>query len=295
LVHIPTLFIDKLSITIPIAEDEHQGILERLDTQVTWHGPPETNRTQATGCYRLKYRFAVPNGELISVFASPRRAANFLKLEYSPNNIDIVGRDALSDLLQTIIGNHYQVAFYAGAVNRLDVAFDIHRIPLSDLWVSDSQSKKSAVIRGEDIRTETVYLPFRATRQLCVYDKRQQLLDTDEHVSTAQNSPAIVRFEYRYDKADYILNEFVNRVRGNPFERFTVRQYRLIPELGDSVSRLLFDALRLQGEEQVLARIGAAEKEVYRRAIDGFPVPEFWRRRTSIWGQLNARINDLIV
>lgn len=290
----PRLFIDKLALTIPIAEGERQGVLDRLDERERWHddlvGP-----ARSAGRYQYKYVYTAPNGHAVLIFASPRRAANFLKLEYSPNNISESGRDALSALLQAVIGSGYREAFYAGAVNRIHVAFEKTRIPLSDLWVSDSKPRKSAIIRGDDGKTETVYLPFGATRQLCVYDKRQQLIDTGARVSSTPYPPAIVRFEHRNDKADYSLGELASRANTNPFERYSVRQYRLIPELGDSASRLLFDALRLQGASQLLAKLDGAEREVYRRAIGEFPIPEFWRRRISIWGQFRACINDLLV
>src|SRR5689334_22180446 len=130
-IKVPRLFIDKLSLTVPVAAEHIASVSdrmsvasERLPGQVIEHDPRVTR-------YRIHFRLSISADTAIHIFAEPhRRTDNFLKIEYSPNNVGPEGARILALYLRFVLGPSFVEDFYAGNVNRFHVGFDIHRIRL---------------------------------------------------------------------------------------------------------------------------------------------------------------------
>lgn len=288
----PRLFIDTLELTIPVGEDRKQAVQERLDA-ANEHWPNDlTFHPVRSGSYAYQYRLAVPNGIVIIKSAPRRPGANYLKLEYKPEQIGADGARTLAAYLRFVLGDTYREDFYRGNVNRLDATFDIHRVPIENFWVEDSRDRmKSALIRGQFQRIETVYLGYKSRREFYVYDKKAER-------EGRGRAPSIrtpwVRFEYRYVKGDYPLGNLYRGMR-NPYENFTIRRYVPIPDLmEDHYSRWLFDACRLRGSRQVLDALPEHLRNETEAAMRAFPFANCWRRRRTIWSQLRERIEELL-
>lgn len=303
---LPRLFIDTLHITIPITPVERElAVQARLDEIESW-SDDVTGEELRRGRYRLKYVLIVPNGEKIRIFARPRESdaaraerqrnnrspRNYLKIEYSPEKIRPEGKAILFERLATILGSTYSEDFRHARVDRADFTFDIRRTKLCDLWIEDTKDRKSNMIRGEDLNIQTLYFGYQASRSLIVYDKREEREAAGRPSST---TAAWVRFEYRYSKSNYHLDEIARRLR-NPFKHFVVRQYREIPDLMSNMhSRLLFDACRLHGSAHVLDKSAAEDRANIQAAIDAFPLRINLREPVNaIWDQLGAVIDDLV-
>ena len=289
---LPRLFIDTLELTIAIEEQRQQHVQERLEHASECLGSNLIEQP-ARGRYSFRYALSTPNGGVITIQSQPTwRRGNYLKLEYSPEKIGPEGAELLAEYLSAILGPTYREDFYQGYVSRIDVTFDTHRVSLDDFWISDSRARmKCALIRGKCSRIETIYLGYRATRQLYVYDKPQQIRDNGGHT---RNAIPWVRFEYRCRKADYPLIDLYRRMK-NPYDNFVVRRYAPLPDLmPDFQARLLFDACRLRGKQGLLNSISEEEREGVETAIRAFPYSTIFQRRSAIWAQLRDRIDELL-
>lgn len=170
---LPRLFIDTLELTISIEEQRQQRVQERLEyAGERWRS--NLIEQQARGRYSFRYELSTPNGGVITIHSRPRQQrGNYLKLEYSPEKIGASGAELLAEYLREILGPTFRADFYQGYVLRIDATFDIHRVSLDDLWIYDLRAgMKSALIRGRCSRIETVYLGYRASRQLSAYFRR---------------------------------------------------------------------------------------------------------------------------
>jgi hypothetical protein len=288
---LPRLFIDWLDLTIAVEPERQSGVQERLsDASERW--PDNLTNPPARGRYRYRYTLSAGNGHSITIKAQPTSsAANYLKLEYSPENIGAEGTELLASYLSFVLGPEFRDDFYRGQANRVDITFDVRRLALHDLWITDTRlpAKASAIIRGPDLQAETLYFGYKSYRQLIVYDKNAER-------GRPRNTIPWIRFEYRYGKGDYPLCDLLTGLKPkNPFHSFEVRRFARLPQPNSLLqSRLLFDACRLRGRESVIASVPESEREQLRQAISSFPPWKIWARRNTIWNTLRQRIAELL-
>lgn len=294
----PALFIDTLAITLPLGEQRgrevHEAVIESHHHH--WADYISPGRFAIRG-YRGNYEFVTPKGSKAKLFLQPTKPRNNeFRLEYSPNNFGDDGRALLGDYLRDILGAGYLEDILNAKLTRLDVAFDVPRIRLKDLLIVDLRGSKSSIIRGIEGEPESYYFPYDSTNQILVYDKLQETIER-EGLSTAGHVRARrVRFEYRYSKMkNYTLDTVVGRMQ-SPYKHFDVR--RFVPteaRVPNERQRIFFDACRLSGVDSVLNEIpDIATRQRLLTNYRAFPTPEFWKRRTSIWGGLRNAIENAL-
>ena len=295
---LPRLFIDKLAITIPLegtrGEEVHQAVVDSAERWCDFISLASFRNRSYLG----QYRFTTPEGHSATLLLEPRnRRNNYFKLEYSPNNFGESGRALLGDYLREVLGDGYLADIQGAKLTRLDVAFDVRRIPLKDLMIIDLRSRKSSIIRGKQGEAESYYFPFKGTNQLCVYDKLKEMADTGEPPPSNRRPAEWIRFEYRYRRLKgYTLGDVVGRME-NPFrDNFDVKQFGLTDaSMNAERLRMFFDGCRLAGVDSVLEEMPEiATREMFRSEYRAFPVPLFWRRRTTIWGGFPAAIENAL-
>jgi Replication initiation factor len=287
---LPRLFIDSLELTIPVEEHFQQLVQQRLEYA---SGRFNLTEHEARGRYRSRYKLIAESGHKITIKSRPTsRTANFLKLEYSPAKAAPEGAALLAAYLQFVLGSNYREAFYQGRVNRLDASFDVRRVPIDHYWIEDKRADMdTAFIFGDGQQLETIYLGYKASRQLCIYDKAAEI---ESRNGTVSASVPWVRFEYRCNRADYPLGELYRRMK-NPYHNFVVRRYAPLPHLMPNLqAKLLFDACILRGKQGVLNSIPEEEREATEGAIKAFPYATIWKRRSAIWVQLRDRVEELL-
>lgn len=291
----PTLFIDKLAITIPLPDERGAQAYQAInDSSERWSGHinfASIRRRNYVGSFQFEVSPKV-KATLQLQPLNPRN--NYFKLEYSPNNFGETGRQLLGEYLHEVLGDDYLALLGEGRVTRLDAAFDVQRVRLKDFLIVDLRGGKSSIIRGREGEAESYYFPFKGTNQLCVYDKLQE--DTDKNGPAEANrirAPRI-RFEYRYHRLSrYTLDDIVGRLE-NPFDNFQVKEFQTSEGTPDYL-RTFFDGCRSSGVDSMLNEITSPElrNELY-EAYRAFPTPYFWRRRTSIWGGLPQAIENAL-
>lgn len=294
----PSLFVDTLAVTVPLASERRIALEQALEDSLDrW--PDYTNIARREHRrYEGHYTFTLPSNKKASLFIAPRtRSNNYFKLEYSPNNFGADGRSVLGSFLRDILGDTYIDDIKDGRLTRLDVAFDVRRVSLTDLLIIDTTKRKSSIIRGEDGEVETYYLPFGTpAHQLCVYDKLREVTSAIPNPSGMRRQAPWVRFEYRYRRMkNYTLRNIGGALR-NPFDRFIVKRYWPNEHVASPDHlRAIFDGYRLRGVDAMLRNASTPTiREELHAAYRAFPIPEFWLRRTSIWGGLPAAIENAI-
>jgi len=285
----PSLFVDKISLTLPIESGRRQDIEQNLN-ESTEQWANFISLAHLHSRYRDQFNFTLPTGATALLQFNPyNRHNNYLKLEYSPDRFGAEGRSFLGQYLRGLLGHGYLNEMQSAKINRLDLAFDVRRQHLNNLLIVDRRNNKSAIIRSNISGVESYYFPFQGTNQLCVYDK---------FIESTDGSPPPfrqwVRFEYRYRKISrYTLGDIAERLV-NPFNRFEVKTFQAIDgDVPHHIQRMFFDACRLKGPDTALTDID----EPHSRSIFGdlyqrFPTPYFWLRRTSIWTGLREAIQQ---
>jgi hypothetical protein len=294
----PSLFIDKLAVTIPLdgsrGADVHHAVTESAYEWSEFISLASLRNRSYIG----QYKFTISDGRSATLLLQPRNPRNnYFKLEYSPNNFGEEGRALLGEYLRNILGDGYLDDIRGAKLTRLDVTFDVRRLPLKDLLIVDCKGRKSSIIRGrEGGDAETYYFPFDGKRQLCVYDKLQQIRDKQGLPPSGIGRAPWVRFEYRCRSLSrYTLDDVVGRME-NPFNNFIVKQFSLT-DIGISYEnlRMFFDSCRLAGVDSTLSGIqDTAMRDSLALAYRTFPTPAFWQRRTSIWAGFRTAIQNAL-
>ena len=110
------------------------------------------------GRYRFSYLLSTPNGEGIQIEAQPTREGyNYIRVEYSPDQIGPEGAECLADYLSNVLGTAYQDSFYGGRLQKMVVSFELYDVELGDLWIyrTGSREKQTSLI-------------FNSTLSLCI-------------------------------------------------------------------------------------------------------------------------------
>lgn len=294
----PTLFIDKLALSIPIEAQRQEDVREAINESSERWMDFISLASLRNHRYEGQFQFTTPEGYQAVLLLQPRnRRNNFFKLEYSPNNFGEAGRALLGDYLREILGAGYLEDILSARLSRLDVAFDVRRVPLKELLIVDLRGGKSSIIRGRrGGDAESYYFPFNGTNQLCVYDKLQEIIDTQGPLPPNRRPVPWVRFEYRYRRLTrYTLNDVVGRME-NPFQNFEVKRFGMTAvRINAERQRMFFDGCRLAGVDSILQEMSnSATRDLFADAYRTFPVPTFWQRRTSIWGGLRNAIQNAL-
>lgn len=291
---VPRLFVDKFVVTLSMDRSVSAEISEAIiDSSEAWAGVVSQESPIKSG-YREHFQIEVPNGKRASIFLDPFNSSHgFFRLEYSPYSLERDGLVLLGEYLREVLGDGYLDQLLDGRLSRLDLAFDVRRYQLKDFLIFDSQQRKSLIFRGEDSEFETYYYPPNGANQLCIYNKLKELTDRLGSPPPNRRPASWVRFEYRYTRmCRYTLRNIVGRLE-NPFSNFHVQRYAPAEgSLSPDVQLLFFRACQAHGVDTVLDDIeDAVLREELSRIYEGFPVPQFWRRRTAIWAGLRSAID----
>lgn len=176
----PTLFVDKISLTINPTEEEHRTHIDGQiidmckDPTTGWISGPK-------GAYRYAARIHPSSGTsdnaaspwtsaFVLLQADPRNGkGGYLRLEWNPARFSVFQMADLFGQFDYYLDLPW-FFFWEAKVTRLDIAFDLPGIRVGD-YVFD---RKLAPIRNCILRKgrlETIYLGQRARGQARVYDK----------------------------------------------------------------------------------------------------------------------------
>lgn len=230
------LFVDRLTLAIPVDAYERDRILDRVPSLDSEWGRFLSEPSQR-GRYEYNFRLALrgpligdwdfdslesvdfrrPAQQLLgSAYISfkPKNTNSnmkYLRVEFSPHAAGSAGRARLRSFLGGLLGDALEESLAQSYVNRLDIGFDVSRLSIQDLMVTHLHGRGrpnpgARLFVGKSGRLETIYTPLTEKNYLTIYDKMAELNFRQKKVAKETGSDYVpltstrTRFEYRWHK-----------------------------------------------------------------------------------------------
>lgn len=191
------VFCDRLSVTVPIPEDERAVLTETISNLVTL-GYVEKLHNKAI--YRRSYSYPLGGAQTskLHIKCDPYNPTyNFLRFEFNPSGGHL---GELQEAIHHIIPGGYDHFLANGKCTRIDAAVDV-RISMNRIlaWKAKVQ-KTSSYSLGASI--QTYYLGSKTSaKQICIYDKVAEIKGANAALLCGKKqvpSFPLTRIEARY-------------------------------------------------------------------------------------------------
>jgi hypothetical protein len=264
------MFCDKLSIVVPVPNNQRQQLKARLQSLVeSKHAHP---------IYTAGYRHSVKlltgtdtySGPIIQ--CEPKHAIpSYLRIELNPQN----GFGEAVHHLEALAGISWESLVQYGRITRLDLTLDAHYLHIADLlvWKPGIQRTRRFDKSG---RPETIYLGAgESPRQICIYDKVAQLKKYNaEHPFLHKPVPnhPVTRVEARVKQKHLTFDDLEDL--DNPFAGLGLVNFSRItadPEEGQLGRMFLLAAEGTNGQTALL-RLDKATRKRFRDRIEQYPI-----------------------
>lgn len=261
-VYVQGPLIDKISITVPVADKETREKIQH--SLVSMAGDQDEPQFEFASVVKTNYAHAInctPPGAndkiLIQVVPKKITTTGFLRFEFNPTKIGGENLAMFKELLFELSYTELSWAdvIKAGRVTRLDVAIDMINAPTSDLLIESHVPGKSHVYFSQSGNVETSYVglkkPGKASDQK-VYDKLQE--ETDKNIDPGYSGVFRTRVEITLKAG----NQKLSNLEGtkNLFKRITVIHPGDPPKSADPLLWTLYlDSCRFRGIDNATALI----------------------------------------
>lgn len=190
---IPSVLIDKLSVTLPVPSKFRMKVKNRLLEGIKYfksknipakHYP---NQERYGNIFKFTLRTDTVEGFFdlkISIYPM-NKGHNFFRVEFNPNKLGSKGGRKIMKILIKVLGADIAAKLFTeGRVSRLDLALDIRK-PLGNYFVFMKGLRQSSILLGADGAVESQILGSPASsKRLTLYNKavEQSLANTgDKH------------------------------------------------------------------------------------------------------------------
>lgn len=307
--------IDKISVTLPIPDEEDQSI---LNTAFDHYLKNEFCKPAAHSAhYKRGYHlclsdepdYGVNNQKSLLIQFNPRDAtASYLRCEWNPSKVQT---HIISGVINSFLQGGYPRLMSFGAFTRLDTAIDIHNVNVHNLICYYPKLQISELYRkqkGGEI--ETIYLgDGTAVNQWAIYDKTKQWGKQNNHTSDyalcnkvpAPNYP-VTRIEHRFrpkpatslDNLTSVGKAFQNLQVCNTFNFEALNKKKIFSGKQEEILfRCFLDSVRLRGEQSALQMLGEVEytQRKFKKLLELGKAP--WYNSERVDTELPALIKNL--
>ena len=190
---IPSVLIDKLSVTLPVPPKFRMKVKNRLLEGIKYFKSkniPDKHYPNQERCGNI-FKFTLPTDTVegffdlkISIYPM-NKSHNFFRIEFNPNKLGSKGGRKIMKILIKVLGADIAAKLFTeGQVSRLDLALDIRK-PLGNYFVFMKGLQQSEIYLDADGAVESQVLGSSASsKRLTLYNKavEQCLSDTgDKH------------------------------------------------------------------------------------------------------------------
>lgn len=190
---IPSVLIDKLSVTLPVPPKFRMKVKNRLLEGIKYFKSkniPAKHYPNQERCGNI-FKFTLPTDTVegffdlkISIYPM-NKSHNFFRVEFNPNKLGSKGGRKIMKILIKVLGADIAAKLFTeGRVSRLDLALDIRK-PLGNYFVFMRGLQQSSILLGADGAVESQILGSPASsKRLTLYNKavEQSLANTgDKH------------------------------------------------------------------------------------------------------------------
>lgn len=267
-------FIDKISITVPVASSDDQHVIASLLKDVAKDVDEQEYKwgmTKGSPYYQIAINFICQeNGEKVLVQAAPKESQpHFLRMEFNPHALSKVGLSAFKAQLSYVTAGalDWSHVVEAGRVTRIDVATDLINARMHDLIIASKTGSKSHFYVGEGGDIETAYVGLTKAQKASDqkgYNKLQEALD---HGITP-NYDAMVHTRIEITKKAPTQTLIKLEKMGNPFTRISVIHPGKVPDGVDPyLWSIYLDVCRFRGIETATKKLPDDIREICRDAV----------------------------
>jgi len=191
---IPSVLIDKLSVTLPVPSKFRMKVKNRLLEGIKYFKskniPAKHYPNQER--YGNNFKFKLPTDTVESFFDLKisiypmNKSHNFFRVEFNPNKLGSTGGRKIMKILIKVLGADIAAKLFTeGRVSRLDLALDIRK-PLGNYFVFMKKFQQSSILLGANGAVESQILgsPESNKKRFTLYNKaaEQSLANTgDKH------------------------------------------------------------------------------------------------------------------
>lgn len=296
-----SLFIDWLSLTLPIRPSLHRSVKGELELLCT-EGELEHVSDQYSELrkgYRFAYRLMFDDDLFCAIQIEPfNPGTRFMRLEWNPASAQRVCGNAIQRMMHVLArctsGNPLQLIARAN-ITRIDLTFDLHRVSLDSFLVHTTLRKNYS---GQYFQLHEEFHPTGklnaryigkpdGERHLLMYDKRLQVkmqqirknptrrMDDRGRSAIKRIVPTRTRFELRLRKVGSWEKLFE---LPNPFEKYTVIACKNLGGIAhDHHMRFFISACQTWGAQSALSVIkNTRERKKYADALKVCDPPSWW-------------------
>lgn len=296
-----SLFVDTISLTIPIEPNRRETIDSRISDSFELFFGSLIDIDATKTRYRYWVRLERDGHRIADVWFSPRSSNNnYLRIEYSPANAFRDGLTLLGQWLAHVLGDNWRNEFMEGYLTRIDLAFDLIRVPISKIIIFNLAHKKSKLYRGPLGETQSYYYPPHANKQVVIYDKLEERLERTGTLKRPNRLYGeVTRIELRQrNLVGYTLRNFVSKqINRNPFKKLVIKKYMLDTTSGltEDQQRSYFNQIRFMGLSGVLASICDPEIKLKVTAFyHSLPRPQALKFDSLLWNRLRHALDTAL-
>lgn len=261
--------IDKLSVTIPVDEEDRKAIDETL---MDIHKNEEDFSSVSAKGKRYKFNTEWTDkntGHKVLIQSKPIHAKNYTRFELNPTKLGPAGMSRFKTMFEHSItyGDYpYSRILEEGYITRMDIAVDMVNVAPHELIISGKGTGKSIKYLGKASNNlETVYLdkPKNKSSYKMVYNKLQDQIDKGNKPS--YNEVLHTRAEYTHAGAPFSNIPNIQ----NPFKKMKVIHPIFKPtDAEDWIWELFLNSCRLKGVEASLSLLPDHLQASHRKALE---------------------------
>lgn len=288
------VFLDALTLTVPIpGQQDRTALLRWFESEAPYERVNQyaEHRRPVSHLYQRSYWIDMGSGEECLVELRPRRAGNFLRLDFNPSKRSDSLRHVFNTLrlaLPTLTVDSIMDA----RVTRVDMSFDLMGTSL-ELFDAYGLLRRRDTRRFKEITTADQFGRLNAIEigahdspsRLTIYDKRvhQQLVRRSTYPRLLRSR---IRFELRRRKwglvreVPFAANQWANYfVYQHESELATLARGR------NTAERMFLIAARHAGAQRVLSTLdNQRERDRFRSLLHVPPSPGFWNPQ-ELWSE----------
>lgn len=289
------LFVDKLSMTLYVSDDEKMIVLKNFIEVVDQsYGGKLWESTN----YNFSKKIYV-DGEYILFQCEPKQAgSNWLRVEYNPSK---VSPSEVAGIVNLILPGGYNDLIAYGRITRIDFATNCKYLPVGNLFfqypnmsISRNHLKSGAI--------QAAYLGGdEGVNQFVLYDKVAEIKSKNNKLgkSFKKEMPLTptTRIEWRYRPKEICTFKKIQSATSNAFENLSLAvitgQPKIPTDVKEGLVRLVFELSKYTGLQQALLAAPKQNRDELKCIILNSGNSGWWKP-LDLWKTLPGALKDII-
>lgn len=299
------LFLDKCSLTVPVAREDWDVTTENLVHARHRNSslkPVFISSSTRRKIYEFSWKFYIDGVEgkvacLLQVYPLYTPNAPYMRLEWNPSKS---APSAINEIFNFLAIHIPNLANYwrDARLSRIDIAIDVHRISMDELLTCTKSSRTTLrILRQNEGRKNGLYLGARSSNyQLCIYDKIFERRKNSRAAFTRGSDRmkyipiSKIRIEFRFKDLGFIrdISSFENQLL-----RYIISLTSLAYNFSQTISwKTFIERCEEVGAQEALREISCRKKRAQYRNILSLRCTPNWYNPRVLWGMALERMHN---